>query len=92
MKEVEIDLKKQELTYNKLADTLNLERLKLENETMQKQGSGWNSPMSQLLEVAKAWCVDNDRTITSDPVLKSIWEDDELAEIKHLIMKKVRKL
>jgi hypothetical protein len=89
---VEIDLKKQELSYNKLADALGLKRLELENQTMEKQGSGWNSPMSQLLEVAKAWCVDNERTITSDPVLKSIWEDYELEEIKSLIMKKVRKL
>ena len=92
LKEIEIDQKLQDLATNKLVDELEIERFTLENEQVRKGTGGWNSSLDQLLSVARAWCVDNERTITSDPVLKSIWEDDEMAEIKSLIMKKVRKL
>lgn len=93
LKEVEVDTKLQELSYSKLADDLNIEKMKIEVEEAKRRGTGWLSPIDQLLSVARAWCIDNSRTVIgSEPALKSLWEDDELEEIKHLIMKKARKL
>jgi len=93
LKEVEIDIKKQELSYSKIADDLEIERMKIENEQVKKSGSGYNSPLDQLLAVSRAWIVDNDKTMPGgEAVLKSLWEEDEMAEIKHLIMQKTRKL
>lgn len=92
LKEIEIDQKLHDLATNKLVDELEIERFILENEQVRKGAGGFSSPLDQLLSVARAWCIDNQRTITSDPVLKSIWEEDEMAEIKSLIMKKARKL
>jgi hypothetical protein len=93
LKEVEIDIKKQELSYSKLADELQVERMKIENEQVKKSGSGWNSPLDQLLAVSKAWTIDNSKTMPGgEAVLMSLWDEDEMAEIKHLIMLKTRKL
>ena len=92
VKKVEKDLKLQELTYNKIADEIAVEKLKFELDNM-KKGLGQNdTPIEQLLSVVKASVIDNERTITSDPVYRSIWEADEIEEIKFLIMQKARKL
>src|SRR5687768_3194425 len=91
-KEVEIDQKLQDLASGKLMDELEVERRKLENDQVKMGVGGWNSSLDQLLAVAKCWTINNERTLMSDPVLKSIWDDDEMEEIKSLIMKKARKL
>lgn len=93
LKEVEINVKRQELEYSKMADDLDIERKQLENEEIRTKGTGYNSPIQQLLDVASAFCIDNDRsTIGSEPAYKSIWDEKELEEIKSLIMKKAKKL
>mgnify|MGYP006921363788 CR=1 FL=1 len=66
LKEVEIDLKKQQLASM--------------------------SPLDYLFAAAKLSIIDNTRTVLSDPVYKSIWDDEEIDEFKHLIMEKVRLL
>lgn len=74
-------------------DEQEIEKRDLEIEDLKKQGSGFQTPIDQLLAVARACCVDNDKSLPgSDPAVRSIWEDDELEEIKSLIMKKARKL
>lgn len=75
-------------------DEQEIEKRNLEIEEIKKCGSGFVSPIDQLLAVARTCIVDNDKTgmLSTEPVIKSLWEEDELAEIKSLIMKKVRKL
>lgn len=93
LKELEIDCKRQELNAHIKMDEQEIEKRDLEIEDLKKQGSGFQTPIDQLLAVARACCVDNDKSLPgSDPAVRSIWEDDELEEIKSLIMKKARKL
>lgn len=66
LKEVEVDLKKQELASM--------------------------SPLDYLFAAVKLATIDNHKTALSEAVYKSIWEEEELDELKHLIMKKVRLL
>lgn len=92
---IEVRLKEQELGYRQTFDRLEIERMQIEVEAMKRKGYGCQSAIDQLLDVAKACCIDTDRSASlgsSDPVYKSLWDEDELAEIKLLIMQKVKKL
>lgn len=93
MKEIEIDYKRQELEAHKKMDAQEIERRDLEIEDLRKQGAGFQTPIDQLLSVLRASVIDNDKCLPgSDIAVKSVWEEDEVAEIKNLIMKKARKL
>ena len=97
---VEIYSKIDEARFNKIKFEEEVRRMKLENqqkeihiEKMQKKEDGWTSPIDQLIFVARAWCIDNNKTVIgSEPAIRSLWDEDELEEIKSLIIKKVRKL
>lgn len=93
MKKVEIIGKIEDIRSSKIMDELTIQRMKLENKDLEKRGSGFNSPIEILLGAARAWCIDNDKTVLgSEPVLRSLWEAHELEEIKDRIMAKLRKL
>ena len=82
-----IERDSQDLESNKLIDDLEVEKRTLQNEELRKI-----TGISELLSVAECNCIDNDKTIGSEPVYRSLWDEIELAEIKSLIMKKIRKL
>jgi hypothetical protein len=93
LKEIEIDYKRQELDAQRQMDAQEIERRELEIEDLRKQGSGFQTPIDQLLSIARTCTVDNDKSLPgSEPSLMSIWSDSELAEIKKLILKKAREL
>lgn len=97
---VEIYSKIDEARFNKVRYEEEEKKMKLENsykevqlEKVKKNGEGWNTPIEQLLNIARAWCIDNDKTIVgSEPAIRSLWEEDELAEIKARILKKMKEL
>lgn len=94
LKELEIDCKRQELNAHIKMDEQEIEKRDLEIEDLKKQGSGFQTPIDQLLAVARACCIDNDKTgiLSTEPVVKSLWTDDEMYDIKKLIMSKAKKL
>jgi hypothetical protein len=93
LKEVEIDQKLQDLSVGKRIDDLEVQRRDLEITQLKKGIGAFDSPIGQLLHVAQAMVIDNDKTIVgSEPAIRSLWEEDELAELKVLIMKKARQL
>lgn len=90
LKQIEIDQKEQDLESAKFMDDLEIERRTLENDELRQ---GDNGSLDQLLAVARAYCIDNDKTVVgSEPAIRSLWEEDEIGEIKKLILKKARKL
>ncbi len=92
LKDIEIKKREQELEAYTKMDQQEIQRRELEIEDM-KKGVSWSTPIDQLLAVSRAACVDNEKVMPGgEPVFKSIWEYEELEEIKHLIMKKARKL
>ena len=93
LKRVEILKKIDEIKLTRQKDELEVEKRKLENEEIGKRGSGWRSPIGELLDIAQTWIIDNSKSVIGgEPVLISLWDDDEMAEIKSMILKKVRKL
>src|SRR5688572_27074519 len=93
LKRVEIHKKIDEIKLTRQKDELEVEKRKLENEEIGKRGSGWRSPIGELLDIAQTWIIDNSKSVIGgEPVLISLWDDDEMAEIKSMILKKVRKL
>lgn len=99
-KKVEIYAKIDEARFNKVRYEEEKKKMELENsfkreqlERVRRNGEGWNTPLEQLLAISRAWCIDNEKTIIgSDPALRSLWDEDELSEIKSKIMKKMREL
>ena len=54
---------------------------------------GYHGPIDKLLNIARAWCINNDKTVMgSEPYLESLWTSEEMEEIKYLILKKARQL
>jgi len=93
LKRVEILKKIDEIKLTREKDELEVQKRKLENEEAKKRGTGWRSPIGELLDVAQTWIIDNSKSVIGgEPVLISLWTDDEMEEIKHLILKKVRSL
>lgn len=92
LKEIEIDQKLQDLESSKRMDDLQARYRELENKELE-EGTGFTGPLDKLLMVAKAVVIDNDKTLPgSEPAVRSLWDEEELEEIKKLIMKKARKL
>lgn len=92
-KRVEILKKVDEIKLTRQKDELEIVKRKLENDEIGKRGSGWRSPLGELLDVATTWIIDNSKSVIGgEPVLISLWDEDEMAEIKHLILKKLRNL
>jgi len=93
MKRVEIIGRVQQIKSEKVIDDLNIQRMRLENKQLEKQGSGWGSPLDQLLSAAQVMVIDNEKTLVgSEPAIRSLWNEDEIEEIKYLMMAKIRKL
>lgn len=94
VKKLEIDQKLQELGTSKRIDELEVKRRELEINQLGKGVNEWDNEISQLLQVIQCTTINNEKTgvFGSDPVVKSIWNEDEIEELKTLIMKKVRKL
>jgi hypothetical protein len=93
MKRVEILGKIDEIRSAKILDQIQIEREKVELEQTKKRENGYNSPLDKLLEVARACCIDNERTLMpSEPAIMSLWNADELEMIKEAILKKVKEL
>jgi hypothetical protein len=82
----------------KLAEKdLKLIDLEIESKEFQNkrivEGLGLDSPVNILMRAAGMVYINNEKTVmSSEPVVECLWEYDEIAEIKHLIMKKLRKL
>jgi hypothetical protein len=89
-----------EARFNKIRYEEERKKMELENsykqqqlERIKKNGEGWNTPLEQLLSIARAWCIDNEKTIIgSEPAIRSLWDEDEMDEIKARIIKKMREL
>jgi len=93
LKEVEIDQKLQDLEIAKQIDQLEIQRRNLEIGQMRKGVGQFDSPIGQLLQVAQATVIDNEKTVVgSEPAVRSLWESEELEELKTLILVKARKL
>lgn len=99
LKRVEILGKTQELKGNKLlikykqeAERIELEMDKLRLEKMRAGEGGFFPPILLLVDIAGAWCIDNDKSLGTEPALRSIWSQEEMQEIKRLILKKARKV
>jgi hypothetical protein len=93
MKRVEILGKIDEIRTAKILDEIQIEREKVELEQTKRKENGYNSPLDKLLEVARACCIDNERTVVgSEPAIVSLWDASELEMIKRAILKKVKEL
>lgn len=99
LKRVEILGKTQELKGNKLlikykqeAERIELEMEKLRLEKMKAGEGGFFPPILLLLDIAHTWYIDNERSLGTEPALRSIWTPEEMQEIKSLILKKAKKL
>jgi hypothetical protein len=69
------------------------ERLQIDNDKATEPTHGWSTPIGQLIDAAKAWCIDNDKTVVgSEPFIRSLWNDEELEMIKKKIMAKLKAL
>lgn len=74
-------------------DKLRIEREEAELEQVKRKEAGWSHPIDKLLDVANAWYIDNSKSLTpSEPAICSLWTDEEMEEIKFLILKKARRL
>lgn len=97
---VEIHCKIDEARFNRVKYEEEEKKMRLENlykeiqiDKVKKTGEGWHTPLDQLLSIAHAWCIDNEKTVIgSEPAIRSLWNEEELAEIKFRIMKKMRDL
>jgi hypothetical protein len=99
LKKVELIKKIDDTKISKAEGYLNIEKKKLENvkinqdieQAKKKMGhSLFGGPVTELLSVACAIYVDNDKTIGSEPAIRSLWNDDELKQIKELILEKIK--
>ena len=70
------------------------ERLEIENEkAKEKDGGGWNTPTGELMRAIQLWVIDNDSAaVGSDPVLKSVWTEEEMFILKKRLLKKLGQL
>lgn len=91
MKKVEIIKKLDEVKAEREKLELTLEKMRLENLNLRKTDR-WLSPLGELLQVAQLWYIDNGRSLGTEPALRSVWDDEEMNEIRDLILKKARKL
>ena len=101
LKKVELIKSIDDARLGKYEKTLEIEKKKLENvklnqdiENKRKKGDFglFGGPLSELLSAASTYIIDNEKTVTSDPVFKSLWNENEMSEIKSLILKKIRTL
>lgn len=76
------------------------EKRGLENESLfiqnekakRKKTDGWGSPEETLMGAIRLWVIDNDKTVGSEPVLKSVWTEEELFILKARLLKKLSQL
>lgn len=69
---------------------LEVEYQQLKNRRIREGQEGYNTPIDQLLSIARAYIIDNEKTQLSDPVLRSLWTLDELELIKKKILMKMK--
>lgn len=100
-KKVELIKKIDETRLARVKEQVSIEKIELENEGLQlsnderrkNSSSIFSGPVYELIAIAQAWCIDNDRTVVgSEPVLRSLWDTDELQEIKNILLQKAKKL
>lgn len=72
---------------------LEIEALQYENELLRKDDSDKIRGIFQLLVCAESTIIDSDKTImASEPVMKSLWSDSELKQIKANLLTKLKAL
>lgn len=103
-----LDLRKQKIDLHARIDETRANKIRFEQEAYRRElelldlekridtppvTNTFITPLDQLIGAAKAWFIDNNRTILgSEPAIRSLWDEDEIEEIKALIMDKMRKL
>lgn len=92
MKRVEIIGKIERIKADKLLDEIRIERERVDLEQVKRKEAGWSHPVDKLIDAAKAWYIDNDLSYGSEPAVRSLWNDNELAYIKKRILKKLGSL
>lgn len=93
LKRVEIIGKIERIRADKMLDELRIERQKLELEQVKRKEDGWNHPIDRLLDVARAWIIDNDKCLPGgEPALRSLWDEEDLDVLRYKILKKVNEL
>ena len=56
-----------------------------------RQGeSQYNGPVDKLLSIAQAYFIDNDRSVGTEPALRSLWTAEEMETIKGAILEKLK--
>jgi 3'-phosphoadenosine 5'-phosphosulfate sulfotransferase len=92
-RKLEIKEKMGRMKVDKILNELEIEQARIRLQKIKENEDGFLPPIISLLEVANAYCVDNSGlAIGSETKFKSIWEDEEMGEIKKLIMRKARRL